>query len=176
MRGNPDRDCPGRPGRGSIPACAGEPSCRLPGARTRSVYPRVCGGTPPTRTTRWTAGGLSPRVRGNHILQRYAFPPEWSIPACAGEPLHKAGCTNHYRVYPRVCGGTSCLVAGALAAAGLSPRVRGNHRWGGGPRQQRGSIPACAGEPDAPGLLGSGSRVYPRVCGGTCGCRLSAAR
>ena len=30
---------------GSIPACAGEPSSRLPGAGRSTVYPRVCGGT-----------------------------------------------------------------------------------------------------------------------------------
>ena len=30
---------------GSIPACAGEPTCQGRGGRLRRVYPRVCGGT-----------------------------------------------------------------------------------------------------------------------------------
>ena len=51
---------------GSIPACAGEPS-RAPQAASRvRVYPRVCGGTQPSRPRHRLSGGLSPRVRGNH--------------------------------------------------------------------------------------------------------------
>ena len=50
---------------------------------------------------------------------------------------------------------------------GLSPRVRGNFaRWSDQARQ-RGSIPACAGEPRAEGQVNHVSGVYPRVCGGT---------
>ena len=51
--------------------------------------------------------------------------------------------------------------------AGLSPRVRGNHRREPGHRANVGSIPACAGEPldMASGVIDP--RVYPRVCGGT---------
>ena len=33
------------PKRGSIPACAGEPSVREPEIQANAVYPRVCGGT-----------------------------------------------------------------------------------------------------------------------------------
>ena len=29
------------------------------------------------------------------------------------------------------------------------------------------SIPACAGEPASPAIPAAGTRVYPRVCGGT---------
>ena len=54
--------------KGSIPACAGEPA----------VY--FCRGTS-------GVAGLSPRVRGNHLLHVYAASPRW--------------------VYPRVCGGTA---------------------------------------------------------------------
>ena len=53
------------------------------------------------------------------------------------------------------------------AMKGLSPRVRGNLE---GPEKSGandGSIPACAGEPARPGSSCEGSRVYPRVCGGT---------
>ena len=52
-----------------------------------------------------------------------------------------------FRVYPRVCGGTTIDNANTMAIFGLSPRVRGNP-----PRISSGaailrSIPACAGEP-----------------------------
>ena len=71
------------------------------------------------------------------------------------------------RVYPRVCGGTTCWYSLPRDTAGLSPRVRGNHsesREGG---WQRGSIPACAGEPCRRRRSRRPDRVYPRVCGGT---------
>ena len=53
-----------------------------------------------------------------------------------------------------------------MSAKGLSPRVRGSPGaralLGGAP----GSIPACAGEPNASIDSASMTRVYPRVCGG----------
>ena len=52
---------------GSIPACAGEPSC-VP--RSRPIGP-----------------GLSPRVRGNPSDHLQAIVTKGSIPACAGEPF-----------------------------------------------------------------------------------------
>ena len=70
-------------------------------------------------------------------------------------------------VYPRACGGTLVVQGVAQSTAGLSPRVRGNHRAGGVPVVGVGSIPARAGEP----LLCKGwlsqPPVYPRACGGT---------
>ena len=65
VRGNRGgRHCdPG--GRGSIPACAGEPGELRSGHHQFWVYPRVCGGTVYERFDRQDAVGLSPRVRGN---------------------------------------------------------------------------------------------------------------
>ena len=54
----------------------------------------------------------------------------------------------HYKVYPRVCGGTEVERVAELGQQGLSPRVRGNHLTGGIVRTTMGSIPACAGEPE----------------------------
>ena len=51
--------------RGSIPACAGEPSGDAEGGCSVPVYPRVCGGTANPWVNRSAQGGLSPRVRGN---------------------------------------------------------------------------------------------------------------
>ena len=50
---------------------------------------------------------------------------------------------------------------------GLSPRVRGNPSAQRDAPGQRGSIPACAGEPLSASRTIRKSSVYPRVCGGT---------
>ena len=52
---------------GSIPACAGEPDCRLLRPLGARVYPRVCGGTGQGGHFNGVRVGLSPRVRGNHL-------------------------------------------------------------------------------------------------------------
>ena len=169
MRGNPSRS-PLPPARGwSIPAYAGEP---LPSTGSRStlpVYPRVCGGTIPLRSTATKSRGLSPRMRGNRPCPSIRPPSRGSIPAYAGEPAFRQSRRTTEWVYPRVCGGTATTRTLLAPRAGLSPRMRGNlfvaciHTGG------QGSIPAYAGEP----VGGSGDRrafqVYPRVCGGTPG-------
>ena len=113
------------------------------------------------------AKGLSPRVRGNQsdALQWPSEP--GSIPACAGEPIAFALLKLHIRVYPRVCGGTSPGERSGPSTPGLSPRVRGNPDQRGNLPVVDGSIPACAGEPPCAPWSLSGTRVYPRVCGGT---------
>ena len=55
----------------------------------------------------------------------------------------------------------------AGSARGLSPRVRGNRGGRGSDGEYRGSIPACAGEPNSVSAFMKARRVYPRVCGGT---------
>ena len=65
VRGNQSPTRGGFPWRGSIPACAGEPSILFCNDFIGKVYPRVCGGTATIRSALWTMEGLSPRVRGN---------------------------------------------------------------------------------------------------------------
>ena len=70
-----------------------------------------------------------------------------------------------------MCGGTAWRPESVPARRGLSPRVRGNQvhpAFGAG---FRGSIPACAGEPPLVIEICPTTTVYPRVCGGTSGCR-----
>ena len=93
------------------------------------------------------AAGLSPRVRGNQIATKSTGELTGSIPACAGEPVGSPASKAHYRVYPRVCGGTDHLRLEVLLGQGLSPRVRGNPALNVVCRFMLGSIPACAGEP-----------------------------
>ena len=52
------------------------------------------------------------------------------------------------------------------SAWGRSPRVRGSLRLRPSVRRDRGSIPACAGEPRPERRCRSGTGVDPRVCGG----------
>ena len=134
------------PGRGSIPACAGEPrSVETTGCHAR-VYPRVCGGALNQRYHEWELGGLSPRVRGSPGSRRQHKRGHGSIPACAGEPPSFPGTGRTSRVYPRVCGGAPGSDDAVMASVGLSPRVRGSR---------------CP----AP-LASLSATVYPRVCGG----------
>ena len=167
MRGNLPVRRSGRDPDGSIPACAGEPFSSRTDQFRLPVYPRVCGGTRKQRAVVIPGPGLSPRVRGNHTLrrgQRHVF---WSIPACAGEPSPWRPTTGGSRVYPRVCGGTIALQSALTDGRGLSPRVRGNPASRGDATANRGSIPACAGEPMTSHGWKSEASVYPRVCGGT---------
>ena len=150
VRGNPACRLPGYSGRGSIPACAGEPRRRPRRQFPTRVYPRVCGGTRLGTDRPERAGGLSPRVRGNpHGVVDYPVR-QRSIPACAGEPPPPPFRRPPAEVYPRVCGGTPVRIRHRLPAPGLSPRVRGNRlpspSWSSTVR----SIPACAGEPCEP--------------------------
>ena len=73
-------------GRGSIPACAGEPAPGLPTIILLTVYPRVCGGTRFRPAPAPALSGLSPRVRGNLEDDYIGAANTGSIPACAGEP------------------------------------------------------------------------------------------
>ena len=66
-----------------------------------------------------------------------------------------------------MCGGTPSSFDVHDDFLGLSPRVRGNLNGVLFCTFNRGSIPACAGEPLATWLRLPSARVYPRVCGGT---------
>ena len=151
----------------SIPACAGEPWRHSIGSRPARVYPRVCGGTVGSNAASSSSPGLSPRVRGNLSSETQIAASLGSIPACAGEPSRRFPRIGNTRVYPRVCGGTCELRASSLTKVGLSPRVRGNHKYLTHYRLYHWSIPACAGEPGLLDFRASGHTVYPRVCGGT---------
>ena len=92
--------------RGSIPACAGEPSQAACLRCPIRVYPRVCGGA----AAEWLDGRCKKR----------------SIPACAGEPSKSVRWARSRTVYPRVCGGAQTGWHNDDRPYGLSPRVRGS--------------------------------------------------
>ena len=109
MRGNQDRRYRKMPGRGSIPAYAGEPRSWTICILATWVYPRVCGGTSFCSCRPSLRVGLSPRMRGNLGFWRGRRNSSRSIPAYAGEPAGKRQAVLRLRVYPRVCGGTYTL-------------------------------------------------------------------
>ena len=130
VRGNRCPACPVTPVSRSIPACTGEPRMGVLLGKCAWVYPRVYGGTTdPPRYPRLTLG-LSPRVRGNHMMARRGGYKARSIPACTGEPSATASQWSRTPVYPRVYGGTTLDAFNHLLLTGLSPRVRGNRRLG----------------------------------------------
>ena len=153
----------------SIPACAGEAFSGAGGGNTPQVYPRVCGGSPASRTSAVSGAGLSPRVRGKLIGSADCANHQRSIPACAGEAAAVFVMRHQRRVYPRVCGGSRPIPAATPVPQGLSPRVQGKLRHRLLPPLNRRSIPACAGEAYAASLPSHCGRVYPRVCGGSAG-------
>ena len=111
--------------------------------------------------------GLSPRGWGNRHYPAGRILQHGSIPAWAGEPPPTTPNPPLTGVYPRVGGGTCCIVVLYPRDHGLSPRGRGNLTFRTPGITGIGSIPAWAGEP---GTRRSGLTlrwVYPRVGGGT---------
>ncbi len=111
--------------------------------------------------------GLSPQARGNHAQFAKQAVLHGSIPAGAGEPCPIRQASRPARVYPRRRGGTTYSTGLAGVESGLSPQARGNLRSSGPSGSWPGSIPAGAGEPQAPLPAGGFARVYPRRRGGT---------
>ena len=153
---------------GSIPAHAGEPRRGPQQPAPDRVYPRACGGTSIAfaEDTAWL--GLSPRMRGNRHHDQEPDLRRGSIPAHAGEPRGSSSPSGRSGVYPRACGGTERRGSSTADRSGLSPRMRGNQSCRSPTGRKPGSIPAHAGEPRHSREALSGSRVYPRACGGTC--------
>ena len=150
---------------GSIPACAGKPSSCAPNPHTPGVHPRVCGEAMVGSPRSAAMPGPSPRVRGSPLCPQVTLCPWGSIPACAGKPPRRSRSASRPRVHPRVCGEAPCAPRRTRHAAGPSPRVRGSRRDARRRDPHRGSIPACAGKPDAPIWPRIPIRVHPRVCG-----------
>ena len=151
----------------SIPASAGEPKTSRTWPDNTTVYPRECGGTGCAAVVASARVGLSPRVRGNHLINTSTFSRQRSIPASAGEPFGFQFFFRRHGVYPRECGGTVVVSTIGDTTTGLSPRVRGNPLLLLPHVHSDRSIPASAGEPLPDHVLPPLVRVYPRECGGT---------
>ena len=152
---------------GSIPAWAGKPVSPSRKLRNHAVYPRVGGETRAIRALISDSPGLSPRGRGNQVQLRHLPSLAGSIPAWAGKPGSSPARWREKKVYPRVGGETSGMVAPTSRPKGLSPRGRGNRAQRRLRDPLRRSIPAWAGKPRAGRRRTSTDGVYPRVGGET---------
>ncbi len=126
MRGNLEFDPYKPPSHRPIPAHAGEPCAFACAPMAGRAYPRACGGTPVAHGGFKVAGGLSPRMRGNHIKAVNCWVPAGPIPAHAGEPRSEMKIFPLRSAYPRACGGTVLESLEIGPMSGLSPRMRGN--------------------------------------------------
>ena len=124
VRGSHAASAPVDPGRGSIPARAGEP----PQVRRRreglTVYPRPCGGASSNGGIARCVTGLSPPVRGSQAVPYPLYLWSGSIPARAGEPRHVSRWLSDHKVYPRPCGGASCDTDTTVASCGGLGQLR----------------------------------------------------
>ena len=166
LRGNQGRQRPPRGRPGFIPAPAGEPAGDRGRAGAGAVYPRACGGTDGVVVSGRDDYGLSPRLRGNPVLQVVEEDRRGFIPAPAGEPRRPTDSDGRLWVYPRACGGTPPASCTNNSSGGLSPRLRGNLAEGPVVRACQRFIPAPAGEPLLAVLRGQRlSGLSPRLRG-----------
>ena len=118
--------------------------------------------------TNWPEGrGLSPPTRGNPQTSERRGLSRRSIPAHAGEPRSMSFLIRVASVYPRPRGGTWACFHPTARRGGLSPPTRGNPVRPRRLAQQKGSIPAHAGEPSGAYRPVRIAPVYPRPRGGT---------
>ncbi len=108
-RGSLDRLAGDSSTRGSIPACAGEPTRRPWRSFTAGVHPRLRGGAPRAEAVRVMCRGPSPPARGSPAAGSDDGVGDGSIPACAGEPPRSTRCGHPGRVHPRLRGGAGRL-------------------------------------------------------------------
>ena len=146
LRGNATRDSEYLQKRGSIPALAGERQLDQLWRDLKRVYPRACGGTFKHLLGLSAGSGLSPRLRGNGIVDSILTIGIGSIPALAGEREISLHVRVPNGVYPRACGGTLSIGPRNAGGEGLSPRLRGNAMMCMVFGLSNGSIPALAGE------------------------------
>ncbi len=165
-RGSPRGGNVARALRGSIPACAGEPSARAMWIPTSRVHPRLRGGARGAMQNLLTATGPSPPARGSQTPGGWNRRGVGSIPACAGEPRATRPWPSRRRVHPRLRGGAARVSAVAAPSAGPSPPARGSPASSAAPRAAVGSIPACAGEPSCIARWRTPGWVHPRLRGG----------
>ena len=113
-----------------------------------------------------TAEGLSPRMRGSHVVDSHALGYVGPIPAHAGEPARHRSHQIVIGAYPRACGGACGHGHLRIKTCGLSPRMRGSHADRVAIGHPSRPIPAHAGEPAEVHVYRRAAGAYPRACGG----------
>ena len=151
---------------GSIPAHAGETSCRPRRASASRVDPRSRGGDEGRTSDGFPFEGRSPLTRGRLAGRQQAMANTGSIPAHAGETSAGAATRGGQTVDPRSRGGDQSGRMSGGATTGRSPLTRGRpghttDNWG-----AHRSIPAHAGETCPADGVQARREVDPRSRGG----------
>ena len=132
---------------GSIPARAGQPAKRLSSGSLRRVHPRSRGAAEIEHLEFDMAAGPSPLARGSLDHHGPTAAEVGSIPARAGQPGVWCGNVKARWVHPRSRGAAGWPRKRATFENGPSPLARGSHPVPVHGHDQRGSIPARAGQP-----------------------------
>ena len=151
----------------SIPAYAGDPPPFIGVTRPTKVYPRLRGGSFVGFAGHIKPCGLSPPTRGILYQANERSQATRSIPAYAGDPPGGACLATHYRVYPRLRGGSLVRLWSIVSRRGLSPPTRGILPACPCQLVPYRSIPAYAGDPFGMCARSAASAVYPRLRGGS---------
>ena len=165
VRGTQGGTRPACPGRGIIPACAGNTMKAEQILKNRRDHPRVCGEHQCPRGHISTSWGSSPRVRGTLQILDVSRVHAGIIPACAGNTLGGRSYAIQSRDHPRVCGEHFSIAVNAIQSRGSSPRVRGTLTEEYLGLGYSGIIPACAGNTKRHSFDAIIDADHPRVCG-----------
>ncbi len=133
----------------------------------RGAYPRGRGATGSYPETAPGQPGLSPRARGNPVLEGRGENRVGPIPAGAGQPRMIPRARICLRAYPRGRGATRLARNPLMPARGLSPRARGNPNISCPADATMGPIPAGAGQPAVSAYTPMAKTAYPRGRGAT---------
>ena len=131
----------------SIPAHAGQPIALVEALTVVPVHPRSRGAALTCVRQRERSPGPSPLTRGSRARESARRASERSIPAHAGQPRAGPATCQRAPVHPRSRGAADPVVATAAPTEGPSPLTRGSRRPVVVPADERGSIPAHAGQP-----------------------------
>ena len=150
---------------GIIPACAGNTSGRAWRRMNARDHPRMCGEHASTCKEMLGRVGSSPHVRGTHEAVVVSHVSSGIIPACAGNTFNISIRLLPLGDHPRMCGEHHEEPLDGLQTAGSSPHVRGTPFPLNGERQNRGIIPACAGNTHNCPCSSQHTGDHPRMCG-----------
>ena len=165
VRGRPAACSSPATGDGLIPASAGQTHFLHRCHRLARAHPRECGADLHRRSATFVNRGSSPRVRGRRTRPTCRSCRLGLIPASAGQTYPFPSCKLSSTAHPRECGADAAKHSEILRRQGSSPRVRGRLDHLRRPRQDRGLIPASAGQTPCYQNGSHSTRAHPRECG-----------
>ena len=163
--GSPGTLAPGRPQRGNIPTCVGQPNRSRARAFASEEYPHLRGAASSSTAVESYVRGISPPAWGSRLCGAISRQPLGNIPTCVGQPTTETVRPSGIREYPHLRGAAVAPDRMASRAKGISPPA-----WGSPPttrerRKRRGNIPTCVGQPAVGGVLSRFRGEYPHLRG-----------